>query len=1183
MVIPMRRFVRIALWSSLVVAVLAGAALVWIESELRPGPLAKRLPGLLESAGLKGTVSAAEASIDGSFKTGAVDLTLTDGTRLKASSMKGDLAVLSALAGKIALESLEIKGVEIDLSGRKSPGKDAPEAPDSAAQKKLPAFALGPYSASGRVTLQDGSVVRFSIQGDGVDSAGDADLRAGLAWPGFEVGKGRTEPRGEVVLTGSFERPLGGQGLSPAEIARDIRRLSLRATAKDASPIAAGSMELVCEARPEAGGLSLTGGVKDAGSREALKFSGKMDGDGRLRMEAALDVDPSKFGILSSSLPDCRLRGSAKAAQGDAGWSFETDLRASWADLSRVSQLLPKDAKSEWSVRLAARTDSQGMTVERLEARGHGIAITAPAPLLWKSGPLPEDSSGAALTVAADDADLVALNPFLAATGAVITSGRWSGEAALSFVKGRPEVTGGRTHAFREVAVSVDGKPLFKDLNASFPLRTEGGTITLAPFEAGFSGGRIVGGSLTFRPGEGGSWKAAADADLDLAALATMPGWQDLPAEKMKGLRAAVKADAARDAGGLPTVSRMEAGISRNGSALLSLRLRQPYAVGGPKPAGTLLEVSAHTLPLESVAALVPGLGLTGDMQRAELAVGFKNEGLFIRTEGAPLSLIGTSVSWEGRKWAERCDLNATLDIVIGDKASTIGLGKAELKNRGRTLAAGDIVIGLGEAPTTLSLVGALGALAEQPFAAPLSVATAGSYSARASRNADGRMSASLELADVVLRESPVRVSSASVEAGYVPGPQGFEARGGFRLVALGRSEGKFTLKQTKSGQSTDWRAEIDVPSVTVDDFMALVPKPTEPAATEAVQPKPDRAPFWAGHTGGAEIRVGSVTAMGVRAESIEATLAADGASLLLSRLVGKLSGGSFNGKGALGFRPLTSGGPYVLGADLSAQQLDLGALLAGFPSTKDMLEGKGDAKLRVTATAGTAGELAGRAVVEAEAVSKGGRLRAFGDGKGKAAGITQGAGEIADVIGAVAILGGALGKNEKLLKGGAALSAAAKLQRSVSDFRYDLVEIRAERLASGTLKLTKLEARNEELTLTASGGISMNPALALADRPLAIDAQLRGRGEFAEYFQILGFAEAAPSPDGLTLGPGVKVTGSLNDIRNDLTERIQAAVSRNRSAPAQPQRAPQAAPGGEAAPGRRPNPLGDLLKELGR
>lgn len=1182
----MRRFVRIALWSLLFLALLTGGALVWIESELRPDALSKRLPGLLEGAGIKGSIAGAEGSVDGTFATGAVDLTLPDGTKFKAGSIKGDVAVLSALTGEVALESLEIKGVELDLSGRVAAATDAPEAPGSAQSSRLPAFALGPYSASGRVILADGSVVRFSVQGDGLDSSGQADLRAGLAWPGIAVGRGRTEPRGELVVAGTFARPLGGHGLAPAEIAKDISKLSLRAAAKDASPLAAGSMEFRLDARPENDGISFDGGIKDAASREAVKFGGRMGGDGRLAVDAALDVDPSKFGILSASLPACRLKGSTKAAQSDAGWSVETDLRASWADLSKVSPLLPAGSKSEWSVKVAARADSEGLTVESLEARGHGISVTAPAPLRWKSGPLPEDSSGAALTVSADDADLTALNPFLSGTGAVITAGRWSGEAALSFIKGRPEVTGGRTHAFREVAVTVDGKALFKDLNASFPLRTEGGTITLAPFEAGFSGGRIIGGSLTFRPGEAGAWKAAVEADLDLAALTTMPGWQDLPADKMKGLRAAVKADAAQESGGLPTVSRMEAGISRNGSALLSLRLRQAFAAGGPKPAGTLLDVSANTLPLESVAALVPGLGLTGDMRRAELAVGFRNEGLFIRTEGAPLSLVGTSVSWEGRKWADRCDLAATLDILLGEKASTIGLSKAELKNRGRTLATGEIVVGLGEATTTLNLSGALGALAEQPFAAPLASVTAGGYRARASRDADGRMSASLEVTDVVLRESPVRVSSASFTAGYAPGPRGFDAQGDFRVVALGRSEGKFTLRQTKSGQSTDWQAEIDVPSVTVDDFLALIPKSAEAAPAEPVQPKPDRSPFWSGHTGAAEIKVGKVSAMGVEAGSIQASLTADADTVRLTRLVGKLAGGDFSGKGALAFSPRTSGGPYLLGADLDARQLDLGALLAAFPSTKDMLEGKGDAKLRVTATAGTAGELADRAVLEAEALSKGGRIRAFGDGTGKAAGISKGVGEVADFLGAAAILGGALGKNEQLLKGGAALSAAAKLQRSVSDFRYDLVELRAERLASGTLKLTRLEARNQELTLTASGGIGMNPALALADRPLAIDAQLRGRGEFADYFQILGFAEAAPSPDGLTLGPGIKVTGSLNDIRNDLSERIQAAVSRNRSAPAQPEqprRTPQAAPGGEAAPTRKANPLGDLLKELGR
>ena len=1177
----MRRFVRIALWSLAVVALLAGGTLLWIESELRPEALARRIPGALESAGIKGAIAGAEGSVDGCFKMTGIDLTLSDGTKIKAASLKGDIGVLSSIVGKYALESLEAKGLEIELSGRKT-AAESPAAPTSEKTPSLPAFALGPYSASGRVTLADGSVMRFSVQGDGFDSAGAVDLRAGLAWPGFAVGNRRTEPRGELVVTGAFARPLGAHGLSPAELTKDVEQISLRALAKDASPVAAGSMELSLEAKPAPEGVSFAGAIKDAASREAAKFSGGMSRSGRLNVRSELDVDPSKFGILSANLPSCRLKGTAQASQSEKDWSVDADVKASWADLSKVSALLPPGTKSEWAIKAVARAGDGGFVLESMEAKGHGIIVSAPAPLTWKGGPLPEDSSGAALKVSAADADLVALNPFLSGTGAVITSGRWSGEAAVSFIKGRPEVTGGRTHTFEGVDLTMDGKPLVKGLNAAFPLRTEGGTITLSPFEAGFSGGRIAGGSLTFTPGADGAWKATADAELDLAALTTMPGWENLPASKMKGLRASVKADAAQETGGLPTVSRLQAGITRDGSALLSLRLRQPLALGGPRPAGTLLEVAAHTLPLESLSALVPGLGLEGDMHKADLAVGFRNEGLFIRTEGAPLSLSGTSVSWQGKKWADRCDLTATLDILLGEAASTIGLSKGELRNRGRTLAAGEIVIGLGEAPTTLNLSGALGALAEQPFASPLAVATGGTYRARASRDSAGKMSATLELSDVVLRESPVRVSSAAFEAAYAPGPRGFDAEGRFRLVALGRSEGKFTLRQRKSGELTDWQALVEIPSVIVDDFMALVPKSQDEAVATPSAPKPDRAPFWSGHSGSAEIKVGKVTAMGVEAESIEASLSADAAAVNLSRVSGKVSGGTINGKGSLSFRPQTSGGPYVLGADAVAGQIDLGALLKAFPAAKDVIEGKGDAKVRVTATAGTAGELASRAVIEAEATSKGGRLRAFGDGKGSAAEIAGGVGETAELLGALTILGGAIGKNEKALKIGAALSAAAKLQKSVSDFRYDLVEVRAERLASGTLKLTKLEARNEELSLTASGGISMNPTLALADRPLLVDAQLRGRGEFADYFQVLGFAEAVPSPDGLTLGPAVKVSGSLNDIRNDLSERIQAAVNRTRTgAPAQG--APQAAPGRNAAPTTKPNPLGDLLRELGR
>jgi hypothetical protein len=98
----------------------------------------------------------------------------------------------------------------------------------------------------------------------------------------------------------------------------------------------------------------------------------------------------------------------------------------------------------------------------------------------------------------------------------------------------------------------------------------------------------------------------------------------------------------------------------------------------------------------------------------------------------------------------------------------------------------------------------------------------------------------------------------------------------------------------------------------------------------------------------------------------------------------------------------------------------------------------------------------------------------------------------------------------------------------------------------------------------------------------------MRGAGEFAQYFQALGFGMGPSPADGFTDGPGVTVGGSLNQVKTDLAEKLQQAVDNIRSsqsaAPANP--GAQAAPGGQATPAPGPkkrNPLGDLLKELGR
>ena len=68
------------------------------------------------------------------------------------------------------------------------------------------------------------------------------------------------------------------------------------------------------------------------------------------------------------------------------------------------------------------------------------------------------------------------------------------------------------------------------------------------------------------------------------------------------------------------------------------------------------------------------------------------------------------------------------------------------------------------------------------------------------------------------------------------------------------------------------------------------------------------------------------------------------------------------------------------------------------------------------------------------------------------------------------------------------------------------------------------------------------------ADWPLSIKAEMRGSGPYADYFTLLGFADDAPSTDGLTQGPGVQFSGSLNDLRNDLTQRLQSAINRIQS-----------------------------------
>ena len=1204
----MPRALRLTLWSLGTLALLVGGALFWADSQLRAEPLGARVKALLADAKIQGGIAKIEAELDGRFTAEGIDLTLPDGLQFKATSVTGDLGVFASLFGAYTVEKFEAKGLELDLSRRQAAAAATPP-PAPGAPTVLPRIVLGPYAVAGRVTLADGTLLRFSVAGDGLDTAGKVDVRAGVAWPGFAVGTNLTKPQADIVLAASFRETLGAKGLGVDALAAALGEATLTVTAKDTSPLAAGSMSLELKARRGAldaldfggefkrpggtEGLIVEGTLSDAARRPAARLQIAVAGE-TAAVAATLDVDPTKFGILSKALPDCQVKGRVygefAAAQGTwkaNSWKGQP-LQASWADLSRFSKSIPAGTTSTWTLAFGVEQRADSLVLGTLQVAGDGIELTSEQPILIPRGKLPQD---VALRLKATDANLVTLAPFLAGADLAITAGRWTGEATITLAKGQPTIDTVKTHAIRGLDVERGGRTLLRGIDADIPLRAADGALRLAPFKVAAAAGTLASGELIFRPGADGAWSATADVDLGIAELAAQPGWEDLPRDKLAGIRVVAQAALAQAAGEKPTLTATTAKIARGGADLLKVKLRQPLVLGGAKPSGVLLEASAANLPLESVAALVPGLKLGGNLERADLVVGFRTEGLFVRTEGAPLAFVGTSVSWAGKEWVKACDLAASLDLLVGEKATVLGFRQARFTHQGRVLAAGDLSLGLGEAPTTLKLAGSLGALAQQPFAGPLGVIATGDYQASATRATDGSITVSLDVTEVTTTNGTGQIKAAEVRGKYVPEGAGLSAEGQVRLRCANLTTGSFTLTQRVTGARADWQGKVRFDNLDGDDVLGLLPRAGEDKPAATAKPKPDTRPAWAGQTGSVELRVAQATFKGLVTRDFVLLATIEDQAVKIAKLGGTFAEGVLGGGAKLEFKPGTVGGPYVLDGTVILNGFELGAVADTIPAIREFaqefIRGKAAAKAKATGVAGTLGELAGVVTVDAELNSAGGRLRSFGDKNGGAALTAGKVSDVGETLGGLAILAGALNKNqkqgEKIAKIGAAVSAVAKLQKALADFRYDRLELKASRLATGTLKLTNFELRNGDLSIAANGGIQMRDGVAFADWPMLFDAKLRGGGEFAEYFNLLGFGSGLPEADGLTAGPAFQVKGSLNDIHSDVMEKLQGAVERYKSgASYQPGNPTQGAPPTTPAAPRR-NALEGLLKELGR
>lgn len=1167
----MGRPARILLWTSSILATLVAVAVVVIDLQLEASRLGPRVATLLKDAGIQGSINRIEGSIDGAFGAEGIDLTLADGTRIQAESIKGDLAVLRLLSGQIHLGNFEGKGIDVALPATVTTTQtkvDAPAVPDK--DLGLGRFSTGPVALAGRVRLADGTLLRFNLRSDGIDPSGTLDLRAGIAWPGRTVGTTTTDPRGDLIVSATFARTLGAQGITWRALSEDIAKLRLRLATRDAGALAAGGPQVELDAATGPNGLQGQLIVRDA--KGLASVDGTFALGESLSVKGKVNLSTADLGVLTPTDRTliCRLRGEMDVNITPSRWQAGGDLTAAWDDLGAYSRRIPAGTRCEWKSRIAAKGDGASWSIESAMIEGPGgITVRINKPLQWRNGVLPADSSGAPIEIAANDAPLSALAPFLASTGFVPVAGTWSIGAEIAFAEGEAIVTCPRAASVRSLAIERDGAPLLADLDLTLPLRADRGGIAIQGFRGGVGGRTLISGDTSVRPAANGDWQADVRVRVDLGDLAGQPGWESIPFDRLRGITVDLAGNLVAKAGSAPVLTTSSGSIRNAATELLALRQRVPLNLDGTLPTGALFDAKANELPLESISALVPKLNLTGTLTRADLTLGARTDGSwYVRSEAGPIRFTDTGVAWAGTPYLEHCDLTTELDLTFGT-TSVLRFEKTDLRSRGRALATGSALVPLGKGWPTATLQGELGALATQPFARALGEVAGGNYTVSVAPKGTTGLAFDLTVREAGFRDRTARLNLARFSAEMNEEGEATTINGTFRIGATGNSEGAFRLRTEPRGAVRNWEAKVDIAELALDDILGLAPPEDDPVATQP-DLKPSREVAWAGHTGtlGLTIAKAGIGELAARDIAVNASVAGDTARLL--SLTAKLMGGSIAGDGTLVFNRATPGGPYTLNSVLSLASLDLAQVAALVPTMRGNVDGKAHGRVAAMARAPNLGQLARGLALDISLDAETGAVRM----PSSAAKISKQVGGVADIGIGVAALAAALGKGknaEAAAKVAVHGTLLREMQKAAEDYRYDKLEVRAQRLADGSMRLNRAEIRGETLSLSATGSLTAIPGADLLDCPIDIRAQMRGAGTLGDCFRQLGFDTGAPSADGQRQGPWFKVGGSINSVQTNLLDVLFSSP------------ASQGTPAPRTTPPASTTPRGSLLDRIGR
>jgi hypothetical protein len=177
------------------------------------------------------------------------------------------------------------------------------------------------------------------------------------------------------------------------------------------------------------------------------------------------------------------------------------------------------------------------------------VRIAIPQTLAWKGGLLPANADEATVTIAADDADLIALNPFLAAAGITVTTGRWTGEASVSFKDGQPVVRSVRTHSLRGVTLEQAGRAAHARHRRRTARQLRRRDDRARPLQRPLRRGRDRRRQPDPASRRRRRLERARRRRRGHRRTASQPNWEDMPVDKLKGIRVSAKASVERASG----------------------------------------------------------------------------------------------------------------------------------------------------------------------------------------------------------------------------------------------------------------------------------------------------------------------------------------------------------------------------------------------------------------------------------------------------------------------------------------------------------------------------------------------------------------------------------------------------------------------------------------------------------